>query len=184
MTTAEFRAFCLSLIGRASDLVESAYGASFDARVEDTIDLIDHNETVVGLENLLSNLAEFEINLSILEKKKLEQIIAAMGVGLDCPLRYQVIVWRHDLPDEPTFLYSEVGVDGYELRKVEEYETGRQDFAGPGVQRGRTQLSETPVPPVAEIVGDPQFSGHSITPAEFESVWSQATADRGTSSSA
>ena len=43
-----------------------------------------------------------------------------------------------DLPDEPTFLYSEVGVDGYELRKVEEYETGRQDFAGPGVQRGRS----------------------------------------------
>ncbi len=105
-----------------------------------------------------------------------------MGIGLDCPLRYQVIVWHHDLPDEPTFLYSEVGVDGYELRKVEECETGRQDFAGLGVQQGRARLSETPVPPVAEIVGDPQFSGNSITPAEFESVWSQATADRGTSS--
>ncbi|MCP4963807.1 MAG: hypothetical protein GY926_01070 [bacterium] len=174
-TTSRLRAFCQLLIGRASDEVERAYGTSFDARIVDTIDLVDHNEAVVGLENLLANLGEFEINLLAGERDELEQIIVGLRVDRDCPLRYQVIFWDHDLSDEPTLMYGEIGVDGFEVRKVEEYQTGRQDFAGLGLQRGTAQLSKAPVPPVPEIVVDPQFSGHSLTRAEFEAVWTQAT---------
>ncbi len=175
------RAFCQLLVGRASDEVERAYGASFDDRVRDTIDLIDHSEAVVGLENLLINLAEFEINLSHEERDDLECFTVALGVERGSPLRHQVIYWEHDLPDEPTLLYSEIGVDGFEVRKVEEYETGPQDFARQAtqIQQADARLSKAPVPPIAEIVVDPQFSGHWLTPAEFEAVWSEATTDPG-----
>ncbi len=176
MQSARARRFCLSLLGRASEEVERAYGASFDERVGDTIDLIDHNETVVGLENLLSNLADFEVNLSIDERAELEQLIDAYQIDAGSPTRFQVIYCDHDLPDQPTVLYSEIGVDGFELRKIEEYQSGRQDLAGPGLQRGMTRLGDGPVPPIAEIVSDSQFRGHSITRAEFEAVWNAAKA--------
>ncbi len=110
-------------------------------RVSDTIDLMEHNEAVVGLVNLLDNLADFEINLSAGERVALEGFMAAFGVEIGSPLRYQVIHWDHDLPDEPTLLYSEIGVDGFEVRKVEEYRSGLKDFASAGVRSGDSHLS-------------------------------------------
>ena len=72
-------------------------------------------------------------------------------------------------------LYSEIGADGFEVRKVEEYRSGLQGFASAEFCRGDSHLSDVPVPPIAEIAVDPQFSGHSLTKAEFEEVWLAAT---------
>ena len=82
----EIRVFCESLVGRAYKETERAYGASFDERVRDTIDLMEHNETVVGLENLLGNLADFEIDLSADERVALEGFILAFGAESGSPL--------------------------------------------------------------------------------------------------
>ena len=174
MTIPRLREFCGRLAGRADPEVERAYGASFDERVADTVDLIDHNEAVLGLETLLSNLGDFEINLATGEKAELDEIIAGMGLEHACPMRYQVIFWHHELPDEPTLLYSEIGVDGFEVRKVEEHANGVRGFAGPGLERGGARLGQSLTPPIAAITTDPQFSGHSLTREEFEAVWTSA----------
>lgn len=56
-----FEALGTRLLGRASADVEAAMGARFDDRVLESIDLAHHNEGLIGLENLISNLHEFEI---------------------------------------------------------------------------------------------------------------------------
>ena len=43
-------------------------------------------------------------------------------------------------------LWSEVGDDGYERRKVDEYRHGRLDFADAAHQRGTTWLGDQPMP--------------------------------------
>lgn len=168
------KTFCRSVQGRASQLVESDYGASFDDRVRHTIELVEHDEAVVGLEILLDNLADFEINLSANERIELERLVQAFGLTAGTPRRYQVVYWHHDNLDEPAILDSEIGVDGYETRKVEEYRTGIRDVAGPGIQQGKTHLGAATVPPLPEINTDPQFTGRSLTAAEFEAVWTEA----------
>jgi hypothetical protein len=44
-------------------------------------------------------------------------------------LRYQKVLWHHDLPDEPVVLYAEIS-SGREVRKVEVFRDGRHDYAG------------------------------------------------------
>jgi len=50
--------------GRAAEESEAAIGDSFDVRVTDTLDLIDHGEPAVALENLAQNVYEFHVPLS------------------------------------------------------------------------------------------------------------------------
>lgn len=89
-------------------------------------------------------------------------------------MRYQAVRWLHELDDEPILLYSEIDAEGNELRKVEEYRSGRLDLADAVTETGSTVLSETPVPSLEEITAQPAFEGRSITKEEFEAVWSRA----------
>jgi hypothetical protein len=90
--------------------------------------------------------------------------------------RYQKVLWHHDHPDEPVVLYS--GVDaGFEVRKVEVYQDGRHDYAGPSRSTGTTALGATMMPEIAEINEDPEFSAANVGAEEFERAWRRATQD-------
>lgn len=96
-------------------------------------------------------------------------------------MRYLKVLWRHDLPDEPVELYSELDDAGYEIRKVEIYRDGRRDFADGESSLGTTTLGEGPLPSLEEIAEQEEFSPSLIESAQFENVWRQAVADSGNS---
>lgn len=89
-------------------------------------------------------------------------------------MRYQVVQWLHEIDDEPVLIYSEVDRGGCEVRKVEEYRSGRLDVAGDGIETGSTLLSETHLPTVEEIDTMDEFSAKEISAAQFEAVWRRA----------
>lgn len=88
--------------------------------------------------------------------------------------RYQKVLWRHNRPDEPVELYSEIDA-GFEVRKVEVYRDGRHDYADRSRSTGTTVLGEKVMPGVDEINKDQEFSAVAITMEEFEQVWQRAT---------
>lgn len=88
------------------------------------------------------------------------------------------VLWHHTIPDEPVVLFSEI-LDGWEVRKAEVCADGRMDAAGEMVQTGSAFLSETPLPPIAEIASDEQFTPAEIIRDDFEAVWVRALRDHG-----
>ena len=90
--------------------------------------------------------------------------------------RYQKVVWRHDFPDEPVMLYSEIDDEGFETRKVEIYRDGRHDFADSQRSTGSTVLSDKALPSIAEIAMQSEFVPTEIQRGEFERVWDEAAA--------
>ena len=71
-------------------------------------------------------------------------------------------------------MFSEIYDAGWEQRKVEIYADGRLDYAGEGKQTGSTQLGLSPIPSLAEIAEDPQFTPRKISREEFETSWQRA----------
>ena len=59
-----FEQLARGFLGRATERAETEMGARFDPRVLDSIDLAHHNEGLIGLENLCSNLSDFEIAMT------------------------------------------------------------------------------------------------------------------------
>jgi len=84
--------------------------------------------------------------------------------------------WTSDDPDDPVQLWSHV-VDGWEVRKVDEYADGRLVWADVDHTSGSTMLGLAPMPLPAEIAVDPQFAVEIIDKPAFEFVWSQARAE-------
>lgn len=78
---------------------------------------------------------------------------------------------RANLPPGESAGDSSHVVDGWEVRKVDEFADGRLVRADREHESGSTRLSEAPVPSAEEIGGDPQFV---VGKAAFESVWTQA----------
>lgn len=89
---------------------------------------------------------------------------------------YQKVLWRHNRPDEPVALYSEID-SGFEVRKIEVYRDGSHDYADQSRSTGATVLGEKVMPGMDEINEDPEFSAATITAEEFEQVWRRATRD-------
>jgi hypothetical protein len=86
-------------------------------------------------------------------------------------LNYIKVTWIHQFPNEPVVLYSELGLDRRELRKVEMFLDGHCGYASDSESADSTQLSEAPIPFLAEIAADPQFKPVEITKEEFEDAW-------------
>lgn len=82
--------------------------------------------------------------------------------------------WHHEFPEEPVELYSEIGEDGYELRKVQVFRDGRLERADADSETPLTGLAEVPVGSVEEIGAKNEFSPDVITRSEFERMWSLA----------
>ncbi|MFD4960401.1 DUF6881 domain-containing protein [Microbacterium sp. NPDC058389] len=88
---------------------------------------------------------------------------------------YLRVGWTSGDPDEPVLLWSHV-VDGWEVRKVDEYADGRLAWADADHATGSTMLGQAPMPSPEEIAVDPQFAVEVVNEATFELVWAQARA--------
>ncbi|WP_410596189.1 DUF6881 domain-containing protein [Amycolatopsis sp. lyj-23] len=88
---------------------------------------------------------------------------------------YVKVRWHHDFADEPVELFSELGEDRYEVRKVDVYRDGRTEWADAGRETDAIGLGQVPFPPLAEISAQPEFHAEEITAAEFEGAWLRAT---------
>ncbi len=86
-------------------------------------------------------------------------------------MRYLYVKCLHKNPNEPLHMYSEVGDDAYERRKVEIYADGRKGFADETEDAGGTSLGIMPVPPLAEIAAQPGFEPKEIPQEEFQRIW-------------
>ncbi|GGT62635.1 DUF6881 domain-containing protein [Actinomadura citrea] len=91
---------------------------------------------------------------------------------------YLRVEWVHSFSEEPVEIYSEVGDDGYEVRKIELFRDGHLQYADERHEAAGTSLSETPVGTVAEIAADEEFRPRTITGQEFEEIWARAVATR------
>jgi hypothetical protein len=89
---------------------------------------------------------------------------------------YLKVEWIHDFSEEPVDLYSEIGDNGYEVRKVEVFRDGHLQYADERHEAGGTSLSEAPVGAVEEIAAQDGFRPHVISEQEFEAVWARAVA--------
>ena len=90
-------------------------------------------------------------------------------------MKYMRVNWKHELPSEPTCIYSEVGDGGWELRKVEVFPSGAMGYASKWKSAGGAGLSKEPLPSLNEIAADPQFEPMMISSDEFERIWQSAT---------
>jgi hypothetical protein len=86
-------------------------------------------------------------------------------------MKYLRVGWKHQHPDEPVILYSELDDSRFEVRKVEVFRDGRCGYAGPQVGSRGTKLGIVAVPELSEIAKDPQFEPLEITREEFEAAW-------------
>jgi hypothetical protein len=87
---------------------------------------------------------------------------------------YVKVHWDHGFADEPVELFSELGEDRYEVRKVDVYRDGRADWADAGRETDAIGLAEVPFPGLGEINAQPEFHAEVITAAEFEAAWVRA----------
>lgn len=91
-------------------------------------------------------------------------------------MKYVRVGWKHQHPDEPVLLYSELDADRWEVRKVEVFRDGRCGYASADVSSGGTMLGKVPVPELTEIAKDAQFEPVEISREEFEVVWARREA--------
>lgn len=90
-------------------------------------------------------------------------------------MRYQHVVWMHSSDDYPVDYFSEIGDDGFEVRRVDGYRDGHLDLAGENIETGKTTLAQVAMTSsVEEINADSEFRAKAITRREFEAVWRRA----------
>lgn len=88
-------------------------------------------------------------------------------------MTYLRVGWKHQDPDDPVILYSELDADRGEVRKVEVFRNGRCGYASAEGSSDRTELGKVPVPELSEIAKDPHFEPVEISREEFEAVWAR-----------
>ena len=92
-------------------------------------------------------------------------------------MRYVHINWIHDFKAEPIHIYSEVGDDDYEIRKVEVFPDGKLGFASDALTQHGTELGDQPFPVLEEINGKDEWEemiGQQIDQSTFEAMWQAA----------
>lgn len=91
-------------------------------------------------------------------------------------MKYYQIYWIHDYPTDPIYLYSEVGNDGYEIRKINIYRDNTVGYAIDEIEFNGAGLSEKPFPPLEELNGKDEWDeliSQEISFKEFEQVWEE-----------
>ena len=85
--------------------------------------------------------------------------------------RYLHIHWKKPGPGEPSHSFSELDNERLELRKVDIFPNGTRGFAEGEEEHGGSILGSLPVPPLAELAGDPAFEASEIKVEEFQRQW-------------
>lgn len=88
---------------------------------------------------------------------------------------FQRVRWLHHNSEDPVVLWAHV-VDGWEVRKVDEFADGRLAWADGEHEPMSTGLGTMPVPRPEEIAADPQFVVEVVNRESFERVWERARA--------
>lgn len=78
-----FSQLCEALAGSATSQAEAAGGAAFDQRLDHSRALVQAGEGVVGIEDLASNLYEFEVPRSSDQVSVIERLATNWGVERD-----------------------------------------------------------------------------------------------------
>ncbi|MEU5430524.1 hypothetical protein AB0H73_33670 [Streptomyces olivoreticuli] len=91
---------------------------------------------------------------------------------------YWKVTWHHDFVEDPVVFFSEIGSDGYETRKIQQYRDGRLLKADQFHETGEIGLSEIPVGSIEDVVAQAEFSATVITSEEFQAIWDQAAWSR------
>ncbi|MFT4573015.1 MAG: hypothetical protein ACI85E_000209 [Marinomonas primoryensis] len=82
--------------------------------------------------------------------------------------------WKNSPAGSPVEFYSELDGARYEVRKVEVFQGGKLSYASKTKSIGETRLGIAPVPPMSEIMSQPEFDIKNITKQDFENIWKQA----------
>jgi hypothetical protein len=88
-------------------------------------------------------------------------------------MKYLRVAWKHQHPDEPVLIYSELDERRCEVRKVEVFRDARVGHASSVRSHGGTGLGIVAVPELNVIAEDAQFEPAEIMAEEFEEVWRQ-----------
>ncbi|KUL61904.1 MULTISPECIES: DUF6881 domain-containing protein [Streptomyces] len=89
-------------------------------------------------------------------------------------MEYWKVHWHHDYDQEPIVIYSEVGSDGYETRKIQEHRDGKILRSDASHESREIGLSEIPVGDIKDVAAQAEFSAFLISRADFDAVWRQA----------
>lgn len=89
---------------------------------------------------------------------------------------FQRVQWLHDNAEDPVLLWAHV-VDGWEVRKVDEFADGRLEWADDKHESGCTALGAVPMPAPGAIAADPQFVVEVVDRSVFERVWQRSRGD-------
>ncbi|MBF9239988.1 hypothetical protein I2I05_21535 [Hymenobacter sp. BT683] len=81
---------------------------------------------------------------------------------------YLNVQWRHEAPNYPVEIWSELDADRFETRKLERYATGAWKCWSTAQPEG---LGTVPVPALATIQEAEEFTAQEIDRATFEQVW-------------
>lgn len=98
-------------------------------------------------------------------------------------VEYWKVEWLHDFQEEPTKFFSEIGHDGYEVRKIQHYRDGRRLKADESHESSEIGLSEIPVGAIEDVASQPEFAASLISREEFEQAWESASWSTGVSGS-
>jgi hypothetical protein len=86
-------------------------------------------------------------------------------------MTFLLVKWKHDHPDEPVVLYSELDESRMERRKIDVFADGRWGYADEHEEVGGTVLGEAPTPSLEKLNADPEFEAEEIAEADFERLW-------------
>ncbi|MFI5981243.1 DUF6881 domain-containing protein [Streptomyces sp. NPDC051555] len=89
-------------------------------------------------------------------------------------MEYWKVEWLHEPNDDPTTIYSEIGPDGYETRKVHRYTNGRMLKSDDVHESLDIGLSEVPVGEIKDVNKLPYFTARLVTSADFQRAWDSA----------
>ncbi|MEU1131852.1 hypothetical protein ABZ383_18635 [Streptomyces sp. NPDC005900] len=89
-------------------------------------------------------------------------------------MEYWKVDWNHEFEVEPVTFYSEIGEDGYEVRKVQRYRDGPLLKADSEHESGEVGLSEIPVGSIEDVAAQAEFSALVISKGDFEAEWNRA----------
>jgi len=95
--------------------------------------------------------------------------------NLGAPDSYFHAAWLAAGEDEPVDWYDELDAERYPIRCVRQYRDGRREAFSYASENWRDVMPEGPLPPVAEINLNPEFSAKEISKTEFETMWSEAS---------
>jgi hypothetical protein len=90
------------------------------------------------------------------------------------PESYFHCVWIDAAEHEPVEWYDELDASRWSVRCVRKYRDGRLEAHSYASDDWRDAMPESPIPPLAIINHDSQFSAKEISKSEFEVAWNQA----------